>query len=576
MIEIQLAQGTADIGQIMTGLGGGLAMFLFGMRVMTDGLKNCAGPGMKRLLSRLTRNRFTALLGGTVVTAVIQSSSVTTVLLVGFITAGLMTLKQSIGVIIGANIGTTITAQVIAFNVTHYGLALIAIGFLIEVCSKNERWKQSGDAIVGLGLIFFGMELMSGATTPLRSWPPFLELMQQMHHPMAGIAVGAVFTAVVQSSSATTGIVIVLASGGFISLDAGIALIFGSNIGTCVTALLSSFGKPREALQASVVHVVFNIVGVLLWVAFIPQFAEFTRTISPISSQPSVSAQESAQIPRQIANAHTVFNIVNALVFIWFTGPLARLAEWLVPVKPESIADEIKPRFLDDYFLEQPATALELVHKELLRLGDRVRGMLGKVLRVSTHGGLRDVELFRRLDDDVDALHGSIVAYLGRLLPQDLVAPQPQRVYEAIAIANYLENAADVMSTNIAEGVQRRLKLGASISESTEKLLQPVYSEVLLAFDNALAGLRDNDFDAALSAVNSKSNVNQLADHVCTHLAHRLAAREPYRVPLFQIETDIVENLKRINTLTRRIGRVVAGENTGADRDPEHVPEVPL
>ena len=548
-----------NIGQIVTGVGGGLAMFLFGMRVMTEGLKNSAGSGMKGLLGRLTSNRFSSLLGGTVVTAVIQSSSVTTVLLVGFITAGLLTLKQSVGIIIGANIGTTITAQIIAFNVTRYGLALIALGFLIEVVSRRERWKHAGDAVLGLGLIFYGMELMSGAAGSLRTWPPFLELMQQMHNPLASIALGALFTAMIQSSSATTGIVIVLAGSGFISLETGIALIFGSNVGTCVTALVSSIGKPRQAMQASVVHVVFNVVGVLLWVAFIPTLAEFIRQISPVSAASSSAERLAKETPRQIANAHTVFNVANAFVFIWLTGPLARMAQWLVPEKPEVISETIQPRYLDDYFLQQPDVALDLVRQELLRLGELVQSMLGQVLRVTTQGTLRDLELLKNLDDSIDELHGCIVAYLGRLLLHELVEPQQQHVYDSMAIANYLENSADVMSTNMAEGLKRRLKLGAAVSESTEQLLVPIHHEVTRAYENAMTALREKDLVAAQAAVDSKAVVNQLADNVCGHLAHRLAAREPYRVPLFQIETDIVENLKRLNTLTRRIARVVVG-----------------
>ncbi len=562
--QTQFYPDPEHIGTIVMGVGGGLAMFLFGMRVMTEGLRNSAGSGMKRLLSKLTHNRFSSLLGGTIVTAVIQSSSVTTVLLVGFITAGLLKLEQSVGIIIGANIGTTVTAQIIAFNVTQYGLVLIALGFLIELFAKRERWKHFGDAVLGLGLVFFGMELMGTATTPLRAWPPFLQLMQQMHHPLAGIAVGALVTAVIQSSSATTGIVIVLASSGFISLETGIALIFGSNVGTCVTAMISSFGKPRQAVQAAIVHVIFNLSGVLLWVAFIPQFADIVRMISPISDGTSAAEKLATETPRQIANAHTVFNLANAFLFIWWTGPMAKFAQWLAPEPPDTIAKGIRPEFLDDYFLQEPAVALDLVRKELLRLGGMVQGMLNQILRITVHGTARDLATLNQLDESIDSLHGEIVAWLGRLLLQDLVEPQHRHVYEAIAVANYLESAADVMSTNMSEGLQRRLKLGASISPSTEEKLQPIYEEVAQAFENSLAALRDDDRAAAQAAIDSKTSVNQLADHAANYLAHRLAAREPYRVPLFQIESDIIENLKRVNTLTRRIARAVVESHQGS------------
>lgn len=309
------------------GLFGGLALFLFGMEQMSDALKAVAGERMKDILAKLTTNRFMGAVTGAFVTAIIQSSSVTTVLVVGFITAGLMSLAQSIGVIMGANIGTTITAQIVAFKVTKAALLMIGIGFTMLFASKNERTKQYGGMLMGLGMIFFGMSVMSDAMSPLRSYQPFLDLMKTMENPFVGILVAAAFTGLVQSSSATTGIVIVMASQGFITLPTGIALAFGANIGTCVTALLASIGKPREAVRAALVHVLFNVAGVLVWLGFIDQLAAFVQSISP--ADPSLSGAErlAAEAPRQIANAHTIFNVANTLIFIWFTGQHARLVE---------------------------------------------------------------------------------------------------------------------------------------------------------------------------------------------------------------------------------------------------------
>ena len=261
-------------GAIVTQLGGGLALFLYGMRRMTESLKTVAGGAMKNLLAKLTANRFTAAVAGALITAVIQSSSVTTVLVVGFVSAGLLNLSQSIGVILGANVGTTVTAQIIAFQVYKYGLLMIGAGFFTEILARRERVRQWGTALMGLGLIFVGMELMSIATGPIREWPPFVDLMQSLRSPLLSIAMGAFFTAVVQSSSATTGIVIVLASQGLITLETGIGLILGANIGTCVTALLAALGKPTEAVRASVVHISFNILGVLIWLPFLTLLAD--------------------------------------------------------------------------------------------------------------------------------------------------------------------------------------------------------------------------------------------------------------------------------------------------------------
>lgn len=255
-----LAEAAADSGfstwKIAMGLFGGLAVFLFGMEQMTAGLKAVAGEGLSALLAKLTKNRVMAAITGAITTAVIQSSSVTTVLVVGFITAGLMTLQQAIGLILGAKVGTTITAQIIAFNVTQYALLLIAIGFAMYFISKNKKIVLYGEIIMGLGLVFFGMGIMSDATNPLRTYEPFIELMRDMSNPFFGITVAALFTALVQSSSATTGITIVLASQGFITLEAGIALVMGSNIGTCVTAILAALGKPAAAKQAAAAHII--------------------------------------------------------------------------------------------------------------------------------------------------------------------------------------------------------------------------------------------------------------------------------------------------------------------------------
>ena len=402
-----------DIGVLITQLGGGLALFLFGMRQMTESLKTVAGTGMKNLLARLTANRFTAALAGTIITAVIQSSSVTTVLVVGFVSAGLLNLGQSIGVILGANVGTTITAQIVAFQVYKYGLVMVATGFFTSILVRREYLRQWGTALMGLGLIFFGMELMSIGTNPLRQWPPFIELMQNMRNPLLSVAVGALFTAIVQSSSATTGIVIVLASQGMISLDSAIGLIFGSNIGTCVTAFISAVGRPREAMQAAWAHIVFNVAGVLLWVFFIPQFAEFVRAISPVSDSLSGGDRAMADMARQVANAHTVFNLANLFLFIWFTGPLARLVSRIVP--PKAIPAGIQPLYLDALFLEQPAMALDQIRRELIRLGSLIREMLSRSMHVVTVGRESDCAELARADDDVDSLYEEIIKYIGKL-----------------------------------------------------------------------------------------------------------------------------------------------------------------
>ncbi|MDX1480554.1 MAG: Na/Pi cotransporter family protein [Woeseiaceae bacterium] len=557
-----------DLGAMFTQLGGGLALFLYGMRRMTEALKTVAGDRMKNLLARLTQNRFAAALAGTAVTAVIQSSSVTTVLVVGFISAGLLSLSQSIGVILGANVGTTITAQIVAFAVYKYGLLMIAAGFFTEILARNVRLKQWGQAVMGLGLIFFGMELMSIATGPLRTWPPFIELMQNMQSPLLSIAIGAMFTAIVQSSSATTAIVIVLASQGLITLETGIGLIFGANVGTCVTAFLSSIGRPRQALQAAWAHLVFNVGGVLLWVLFIPEFADLVRAFSPGDTALTGAERLAADTPRQIANAHTLFNVANLFIFIWFTGPLARLAERIVPLKPEP--EGIRPIYLDDFYLEQPALALDQAKRELVRLGGLAGDMIRRSLDAATQGTAADAEALTKADDDVDTIYESLIVFLGKLSQRDLVDPQPHDLAQFVGIANYFENIADVVSKDFVKIHGKRVALGLTVSPETHAVLEPLEQAVTRAFDQALAALETGEVSDALAAIESKDAVNDLAVEATAQVARRLVADAPARFETFEFETDIIENYRRINTYTRRIARL-----TLDNREDDVAPEAP-
>ena len=543
-----------ELGVIITQLGGGLALFLYGMRRMTESLKTVAGSGMKTLLARLTTNRFSAAFAGAVITAVIQSSSVTTVLIVGFISAGLLTLSQSIGVILGANVGTTVTAQIIAFQVYKYGLLMIAAGFFTEVLARRERVRQWGTALMGLGLIFFGMELMSIATGPVRGWSPFIELMQNMRNPLLAVAMGAIFTAIVQSSSATTGIVIVLASQGLISLESGIGLIFGANIGTCVTAIISSLGRPREALQAAWTHVIFNVLGVLLWLFFIPQFADLVRTISPVTESLQGLERVAADTPRQIANAHTIFNIANLFLFIWFTGPLARLVERLVPIPPAPVG--IQPKYLDELYLEQPALALDQVRRELVRLGTLVKSMIDRSLEAVIAGSEDEAAALSRADDNVDRLYEEVIRYLGKLSQVALINPQPQRLHDYVGIANYLENIGDVVEKDLLAVAGKRIRKQLVISGSTMTELRALAEEVRKAFDLALRAVETGDPDDALEVLESKKAVAALAEEASRHIADRLVVDEPNRLENFQVETEIIETYKRFNSLTRRIAKL--------------------
>ncbi len=535
------------------GLFGGLAIFLFGMEQMTDALKNVAGGGMKRLLARLTTNRFKAVLAGGTVTAVIQSSSVTTVLTVGFVSAGLMTLEQSIGIIMGAEIGTTVTAQIIAFKVTHYALAIVTVGFVMKFFFKSERVRQYGIMILGFGMIFFGMNLMKEAMAGLRDYQPFLDLMQRMDSPLLAILTSALFTGLVQSSSATTGVVIALGSEGLISLEAGIALVLGANIGTCVTALLASIGKPRVAVQTAMVHVVFNMTGVLLWFAFIPMLANVMRDVA-------------SDLPRQIANAHTTFNTANTLIFIGFTPIFARIVRKLVPLRPE-VDERAKPKYLDDNLIETPDLALDRVRLENARMGDIAARIVHRAPEIVTVGTREQLDHLREADDDVDALHGAIVTYLGRLSQANLTSAQTEQLQDQIAIANYTENMADVVETNLVQLGLHRLESEVDMSVGTREQIARLSTRVVQAVETVVEAVRTSDVALAKEVIAAKPEVSKLAEEAHLHLMQRLVADAPHRRQAFAIESELVETLKRIYYNAKRIAKSIADVKMGYLKD---------
>ncbi len=565
---------------ILTGLAGGLALFLFGLDLMSGALKSTAGHRMKRLLARLTTNRFKAAFAGAFVTAVIQSSSVTTVLVVGFVSAGLMTLQQSVGVIMGANVGTTITAQIIAFKVSRYALLLIALGFGLQFLARRDRLRHYGTALLGLGLIFFGMDLMSGATRPLQDYPPFIEAMRRMDHPLLGILASAAFTALVQSSSATTGVIIALALQGFVTLEAGIALIFGANIGTCVTALLAAIGKPRAAVQAALVHVLFNVLGVLIWLGFIDQLAWIVRAISPAAEGLTGAARLAAETPRQIANAHTVFNVANLLIFIGFTRPIAWLAQRLVPERAAPAGAGVTPRYLDDILLDTPMLALDRVRMELRRLGERAAEMVERSLPVALHGDEDDLRALARLDDEIDALHEAVVAYLGRLSRQHLGAAESHQFHVYLTAANLIESIGDMIETNIVRAGWERLHNDLHVSPATEEALGRLHGKVVWAVQRALEALDASDAGAARAVIDAKEEINRLAEAAEHHLALRLAAPEAHRLPLFRLESELIEYFKRVYYFAKRIAKLLteppenhAPDPRSRDAAPAHQPD---
>jgi len=544
-----------DYFAFVMGLLGGLAIFLFGMELMADALKAAAGDRMRSILAKLTTNRFMGVITGAFVTAVIQSSSVTTVLVVGFISAGLMSMTQSIGVIMGANIGTTITAQIVAFKVTKYALLMVAVGFGTTFVAKTDKMKHRGEVLLGLGLVFFGMAVMGSAMKPLRSFQPFLDWMITMENPLTGIMAGALFTAVVQSSSATTGVVIVMATQGLISLPAGIALSFGANIGTCVTALLASIGKPREALRSAMVHVLFNILGVLVWLAFIDNLAEVVTAMSPAHPELAGTDRLAAETPRQIANAHTIFNIANTVIFIGFAGQFARAVEAMVPDRSMEEEEAIRAKYLDLELLSTPALALDRVRLEILHMGDTIREMHREILPALLHGDKEQLTTVERMDDRVDILHGHVITYLGQISRGELTEIQTEEFIKLMEAANSLENIGDIIETNLVSLGFQRIDKQIRVSEQTEVVISDFHRAVSRALDASLAAVTQKSVEAAVAVVEMKTEINRLMEAAQVHEAQRLIADEPNRIAAYTLETDILQSLKRVYYFCKRIGR---------------------
>jgi phosphate:Na+ symporter len=542
---------------IAAGIAGGLALFLFGMGLLADGLKAVAGDRMRGILAHLTANRFIGALTGAFVTAVVQSSSVTTVLLVGFISAGLMTLPQSVGVIMGANIGSTVTAQIIAFKIADQALLIVAAGFALFALGRRETVTQAGTAILGIGLVFFGMAVMNEAVAPLRDYPPFVDALIRLQNPILGIVVGAAFTALVQSSAATTGLVIVLAGQGLITLSAGIAVVLGANIGTCVTALFAAIGRPREAVRAAAVHVIFNIAGVILWFGFIGQLAALATAVSPVAEGLQGAAKRAAETPRQIANAHTAFNVCNTLIFIWFTGPIARLVQWLIPEKRPVAGGLVRPRYLDDLLLDTPSMALHAAHLELGELGTRVQAMLAAILPAVLTGSRARLHEVARMDAGVDTLHGEMIAYLRRLGLRALATEEGDELVRLIEVANNFENIGDIIETDLVTLGNRRLEERISISDSTAQVIGEFHRAVTEALDTAIDAAATGDEQAALRVIAMKPSINTLADEASRRGAHRLVSQEPARLRAYTREMEMIEKLKRIYYFAKRIAKTV-------------------
>ena len=559
--------GELDHLTLISGLLGGLALFLFGMDIMTRALERAAGDQMKVMLGKATSNRFVGIATGATVTSVIQSSSITTVLLVGFVSSGLMSTAQSIPVILGANIGTTITAQILAFKVTKLALPIITLGFFISFMAKREDWRQYGLIILGLGLVFFGMAVMSDTMKPLRSFQPFLDFMVSLSNPLLAALVGAGFTAIIQSSSASTGILIVMAGQGLIELEAAIALALGANVGTCITAGLAAIGKSREAVRTFLVHTLFNVVGVLIWIGFIPQLGELARFLSPTHLELSGTARAAAEVPRQLANVHTFFNVVNAMLFVGFTVQIQRLVEWAVPDRPMREEDRVATRYLNEEFISTPSIALDAVRREIGRLGNLVRAMLNTSMEYATSATRLQLDELEKMDRPVDALHREIIGYLRELSLGNLSPEHSDVMMALIKIANDLEHIGDQLATTLVTSGRKRIVDGVIVSKQTTKAIGEFHAKVVQALDDTLTSLDREDAVLAAQVRAMKQDVAQMTDELARHEILRLKADEPKRLMTYAREVEVMEILNDIFKTTRRIARTQIGMFNHGEED---------
>lgn len=559
------ADGTIQWGMLIISLFGGLALFLFGMEQMSEGMKKTAGDKMRSILSALTNNRLIGMTVGAFVTMVIQSSSATTVMLVSFVQAQLMTFVQSLGVILGADIGTTITAQLIAFKLTDYALLMIAVGFAIRMFSRKENSKHIGEVIMGFGILFFGMKLMSDAMKPLRTYQPFIDMLGGLENPFLGLLVGAVFTALIQSSSAFTGIVIVLAQQGLLTLDAGIPLILGANIGTCITAGLASIGASREARRVAIAHVMFKIAGVLLFIFLIPTFAEIIRSISPTSSSVGMDKLAS-ETPRQIANAHTIFNVSLAFIFLPFTTFFANIIMKIYPEKKEEKGVQPVIWHLDDDVISIPALAIDLARSEILRMAKIIGRMLEAVIEpFTTNEPLQDkiypqlslVEGIEMREEKLDYLDERLVKYLRKIGQHELSDHQIQDVYAMMSIVNYIENIGDTIDKNMIPLIAKKSGLHLDFSSEGKEELIIYHAKICKQVNRLKKAFSNMDKEKAEKIIKKEGKYSALETKYRINHLERLHQEQEESIETHDVYMELIDLLKQINVYAGEIAKTI-------------------
>lgn len=521
---------------------GGLGLFIFGMKTMGDGLQKAAGNRLKKILETLTRNRVFAILVGAFVTAIIQSSSATTVMTVGFVNAGLMDLFQAAGVIMGANIGTTMTAQLIAFKLTDIAPLVLAIGTIMVMFGKRKRTKDLGGIILGFGMLFVGMKIMEKSMRPLTELDEFKNLITTIgQHPIMGVFVGLGMTAVVQSSSATIGILQALAGLNAMPLAVALPILFGDNIGTCVTALLASIGTSKNAKRAALIHLTFNIIGTLIFMLILPVVVKLIPVLG-------------GDIKRQIANAHTMFNITNTLIQAPFIVFLVKFVNWLIPGK-EDKEDVMTLEHLDRRLLETPSIAVGQLVKEVIRMGRLASKNLSTAIDAIINEDENAIKQVFNTEEVINFLEREITGFMVALSNTSLSEEQSELVSGLFHVVNDIERVGD-HADNLAELAQYKIDNKLPFSESAISQLTKMYETVKFAIDSSIEALENTDFIKAEDVIETEGKIDELEKRFREDHIDRLSRGicNPVSGTVF---LDILSNLERIGDHANNIAQMV-------------------
>jgi phosphate:Na+ symporter len=483
---------------------GGLGIFLYGMENMATAMQKVAGDKLKNVIAIVTKNRFLGVIVGIIMTILVQSSSVTTVMVIGFVNASLMNLTQALGVILGANIGTTVTGWLLIMKIGKYGLPIAGLGAILGMFSKSEKAKEKAKLVMGIGMIFFGMELMKNGFAPLQAMPEFIEIFKSFHVTSVGSAfmvaiIGALLTAVVQASAATLGITIMLASQGLIDAQTGVAIVMGLNVGTTITAFLASFGAKANAKRAAYAHTIINVVG-LLWV--LPVYALYTNMIGHIVD-PAVS------ISGFLAAAHTVFNVTNAIIFIFLLKPLANFLEKIIPNDDVSIK---KYTHLDIRMLETPTIAIEQTKEEIISIALDINSALDSVRNVIENDLSTNSDEIRHVfevETKIDMVQGEIATINSELLGLDLEHHQIMTTRKNIAICDQYESLSDYLERIIK--IYSRLKNNdLLLSERKKGDIFMLHSEVEEFFKMVTTAYETGNFNITKESIKKASKITTL------------------------------------------------------------------